>query len=183
MKLNMGSGLDIKQDWVNLNIVHVPGVDVVHDIEVLPLPFPDNTFEEVLCQDILEHVEYVPVLKDIYRITAPGGKVRIRVPHYTSRNNFTDPTHKKRFSVSTFDYFAKDTYIWNKKSDDFYFEYAFSELKDIHLSFDKTSSRFFFYNKLIEWYVNSSSRRRVVYEMSGFCYLFPASDIILTLVK
>ncbi|MDP2655099.1 MAG: methyltransferase domain-containing protein [bacterium] len=182
-KLNLGCGSDIKDGWVNLNIVHLPGVDVVHDIEKLPLPFADNSFNEILCQDILEHVEYIPILKDIYRILVPGGSVRIRVPHFTSRNNYTDPTHKKRFSVSTFDYFAKNTYIWIRKRGEFYFEFAFDRLEDLRINFDKQSSRFFFYNRLIEWYVNSSPRRQVVYEMSGFCYLFPASDIEVTLVK
>ncbi len=120
-KLNLGCGTDIKEGWVNLNIVQLPGVDVVHDIEKLPLPFADNSFDEILCQDILEHVEYIPVLKDIHRILASGGKVHIRVPHFTSRNNFTDPTHKKRFAVTTFDYFAKGTYIWNHRSGDFFY--------------------------------------------------------------
>ena len=113
-KLNLGSGSDTKDGWVNLNIVALPGIDVVHDIEKLPLPFEKDTFDEIVAQDILEHVDYVPVLKDLHRILADGGKLHIRVPHYTSRNNYTDPTHKKRFSVSTFDYFAKGTYIWEK---------------------------------------------------------------------
>jgi len=182
-KLNLGSGSDIKEGWINVNIVPLPGVDVVHDIEKLPLPFADNSVSEVLCRDILEHVEYLPVLKDIHRILAPGGRVHIRVPHFTSRNNFTDPTHKKRFAVTTFDYFAKDTYIWNRRRGEFYFEYAFSRLEDLRINFDKKSSRFFLYNRLVEKYVNSSARRREVYEMSGFCYLFPASDITVTLVK
>jgi SAM-dependent methyltransferase len=182
-KLNLGSGSDIKEGWVNLNIVHVPGVDVVHDIEKLPLPFADNSFDEILAQDILEHVQYLPVLKDLYRILKPGGSLHIRVPHFTSRNNFTDPTHIRYFSISTFDYFAKGTYIWRKKRGEFFFEYAFEELKGLRINFDKTSSRFFFYNRLIERYVNSSPRRQVIYEMTGFCYLFPASDILATLVK
>ncbi len=62
-------------------------------------------------------------------------------------------------------------------------EFVFSRLENLKINFDKKSSRFFFYNKLIEWYVNSSLRRQVVYEMTGFCYLFPASDIVVTLVK
>lgn len=182
-KLNIGCGSNIREGWVNLDITNQPGVDVVHDIENLPLPFADDSFDEILCQDILEHVEYLPVIKDIYRILAQDGAVHIRVPHFTSRNNYTDPTHKKSFSVSTFDYFAKGTYIWKHRRGEFFFDFVFEQLRDLRINFDKTSSRFFFYNRLIERYVNSSPRRQIVYEMTAFCYLFPASDVEVTLIK
>ena len=108
-KLNLGSGKDIKDGWVNLDSAKLPGVDIVHDIEKLPLPFGDNEFNEILCQDILEHIEYIPVLKDIHRILKKGGKLTIRVPHFTSKSNFIDPTHKKRFSIYTFEMFCKNS--------------------------------------------------------------------------
>jgi len=72
-KLNLGSGADIRTGWVNLDIGNITGVDIVHDIEKLPLPFDDDRFEEILCNDILEHINYIPVLKDVHRILAPGG--------------------------------------------------------------------------------------------------------------
>jgi hypothetical protein len=52
-KLNLGSGADIRTGWVNLDIGNITGVDIVHDIEKLPLPFDDDRFEEILCNDIL----------------------------------------------------------------------------------------------------------------------------------
>ncbi len=182
-KLNIGCGSKSLPGWVNLDLKDIPGVDVVHDIEKLPFPFEDNKFEEILCQDILEHVEYIPILKDLYRILKPGGVLKIRVPHFTSRNNFTDPTHKKRFAITTFDYFAEGTYIYRHKQGEFLFEFAFSKLSDLHIGFDKKSSKFFFYNHLIEWFVNRTPRSQIVYEMTGFSRLFPASDIRVTLTK
>jgi predicted SAM-dependent methyltransferase len=65
-KLNLGSGADIRTGWVNLDIGNIPGVDIIHDIEKLPLPFDDDRFEEILCNDILEHINYIPVLKDVH---------------------------------------------------------------------------------------------------------------------
>jgi len=182
-KLNIGCGSRIREGWVNLDSNDQPGVDVVRDIQDLPLPFPDNHFDEVLAQDILEHVEYISVLKDLHRIMAPGGKLHVRVPHYSSRNNFTDPTHIKRFSVSTFDYFAKGTYIWERKQGEFYFDFAFERIENLRLNFDKTSARLFRWRKLMEWWVNSSPRQRLKYEMTGRCYVVPASDIVVTFVK
>src|SRR4051812_1511318 len=71
-KLNIGCGTDTKEGWVNLDAAGLPGVDVVHDIEKLPLPFADDSFDEILAQDVLEHVEYVPVLQDLRRILKKG---------------------------------------------------------------------------------------------------------------
>ncbi|MBX4210680.1 class I SAM-dependent methyltransferase, partial [Candidatus Parcubacteria bacterium] len=105
-KLNLGSGTDIRAGWVNLDSAKLPGVDVVHDIQKLPLPFKDGEFDIILCRDILQHVDYTPILKDLYRILRPGGKLIIRVPHFTSKNNVIDPTHRSTFSVRTFDFFV-----------------------------------------------------------------------------
>lgn len=106
-KLNLGCGRDIRRGWVNLDKAKLPGIDIVHDVESLPLPFGDEEFDFVLCRDIFEHVEYIPVLRDIHRILKKGGVVKIRVPHFTSRRNFHDPTHKKQFSIKTFDFFSE----------------------------------------------------------------------------
>jgi SAM-dependent methyltransferase len=88
----------------------LPGVDVVHDINQLPLPFQDSSFDEILCCDILEHVDLIPVLQDCHRILANGGSMTIEVPHFSSNNNFVDPTHRNRFSVKTFRFFVKNTF-------------------------------------------------------------------------
>ena len=94
-RLNLGSGTDIREGWINLDRSALPGVDVVHDVEELPLPFPSDSFDYVLCQDVLEHVDYIPLLRDIWRILRIGGTLHIRVPHFTSSYAYGDPTHKQ----------------------------------------------------------------------------------------
>ena len=42
-RLNLGSGTDIRKDWVNLDTAALEVVDVVHDINKLPLPFGEST--------------------------------------------------------------------------------------------------------------------------------------------
>lgn len=180
-KLNLGCGTDIMEGWVNLDIAALPGVDVVHDIQKSPLPFADDSFDEILCNDVLEHVEYAPVLKEIARILAPGGVVHIRVPHFTSRNNYVDPTHRSRFSAGTWEFFIRGTHAWKKRQ--YYFDFTFSKIANIHIDFEKKSSRYFFYNRLVEYLVNIKPRYQELYEMSGFCYIFPATNIEVTLIK
>jgi len=89
----------------------IPGVDIVYDINKLPIPFKNEVFDYILCNDVLEHVEYVPLMKELHRILKEYGIIEIKVPHFSSRNNFVDPTHKKFFSFQTFEFFVKTLLI------------------------------------------------------------------------
>ena len=183
-KLNLGCGIDIKSGWINLDSVAIPGVDVVHDIEKLPLPFGNEAFDEILAQDVLEHVDYIPVLKDLHRILKTGGALHIRVPHFTSKNNFVDPTHKKLFSVNTWDFFvtSPSTSKHIEKERAYYFNFAFTKKANCHITFEK-SSRIFFYNCLIEWFFNLSGKIQSFYESTGFSRFSPAENIFVDLIK
>jgi len=184
-KLNLGCGTDIKPGWINLDSAALPGVDVVHDLENLPLPFRDGEFDEILCHDVLEHIHYPPTLGDICRILKKGGKLTIRVPHFTSKNNFVDPTHKRMFSISTWDFFAAHTPTYNKRitrERAYYFDFTFDRIAARRITFE-CGSRLFFYNRLIGWLVNLSPRLQEIYESTALCYLFPAQDIIVVFMK
>ncbi len=174
-KLNLGCGRNIKQGWVNLDCAALPGVDVVHNIEKLPLPFGDGEFDEIRCDNILEHVDYIPVLKDLYRILEPGGKLSIRVPHFTSRNNYVDPTHRRQFSISTFDFFVQG----NEKN--YYFDFGFRAIQDKKISFFKKG--IFWLNRLWEPLFNLTPSIQIFYEQSCLCRLFPANDVQVVLIK
>src|SRR5215469_13722542 len=82
-KINFGCGTDIREGWINLDVAALPGVDIVHDLNQLPLPFDSETAEQILSLDILEHLDYIPFLKECHRILRPGGQVHISVPHFT----------------------------------------------------------------------------------------------------
>ncbi len=194
-KLNIGCGNNILDGWVNLDISALPGVDVVHDVEKLPLPFPDEQFDEILCQDILEHVEYVPVLRDIYRIMKKGGSLTIRVPHFASKHNFIDPTHKKMFSINTFDFFVKDSSEQYGRG--YYFDFAFASCREAKIVFEDDLKVFLFVNALFfiinpllfllsvltEKLVNYSPRMQKIYESTFLSRLVPACNLLVTLVK
>ena len=45
------------------------------------LPFPDSSFDHVLCSEVLEHIsEYTCFLEEIQRVLKPGGYLSISVP-------------------------------------------------------------------------------------------------------
>lgn len=176
MKLNLGCGRDIRKGWINLDFIKGDGVDIVHNLNSLPLPFEDQKFDFVLCQDILEHVDFVLLINDLYRILKKEGILKIRVPHFTSKVNFEDPTHINRFSIRTFDYFIPNTYFSYERQINY-----FSYIKK-RIIFDKESKFIKIINIFLEKWINKSEKHQNFYEGS-FLRLFPALNIEITLIK
>ena len=107
--LNLGCGRKLMEDAVNMDISPDVGADVVHDLENFPWPLPSNTFREVYAFDVIEHLDSVPsTMEEIHRVCRAGARVHITVPHFSSANAFTDPTHRHQLSYFSFDYFDAD---------------------------------------------------------------------------
>jgi SAM-dependent methyltransferase len=60
--------------------------------------FDGNSFENVICSHVLEHVgDFNKVIEEIYRILKPGGKLVVLLPSEKTRQ---DPTHIHKFTHS-----------------------------------------------------------------------------------
>jgi len=60
----------------------------LHDLNKLPLPFKDKSFNVVVLTDTLEHlVDPLAVLKESFRILTPGGWVIVTVPNFARLSN------------------------------------------------------------------------------------------------
>jgi len=177
-KLNLGCGHDIREGWVNLDSAALPGVDVVHDLSQLPLPFEDGRFSEVLCQDVLEHVDYVAVLRELHRVTEPGGRVTIRSPHFTAAAVYVDPTHRTGFSIDTFSFFARES-DYGERS--YYFDFAFERVESARITFHRY--RWQPWNYVLEPLVNRGRGVQRYYEETFLSRLFPAANVEVVLVR
>jgi SAM-dependent methyltransferase len=105
--LQLGSGKKYHASAVNIDVARDTHPDVVHDLNSIPWPFRADTFFEVWAYDVIEHLDdVVRVMEEIHRVSVPGALVKLTVPHFSSRNAFTDPTHRHFFSVGSFDYFT-----------------------------------------------------------------------------
>jgi len=110
--LNLGCGnhllpSDSRTTWVNLDRFPREGVQVAHNLEETPLPFPDNTFDIVLAFHVLEHIQnLLPLVQEIHRILKAGGTLAVRVPHFQCQAAVADPTHVRLFAPMTFFHFT-----------------------------------------------------------------------------
>ena len=110
--LNVGSGGHILPGYTNVDRVSILGVDVVHDLDVHPWPFDAGSVHLINASHVFEHLEDpVGFMVEAHRVLAPGGAIRIAVPHYQSRNAFTDPTHRRFCTEETFDYWTIGTQL------------------------------------------------------------------------
>ena len=78
-----------------------PWADIKMDVH--DIPFNENTFDVVICNHVLEHVEdYKKVMSEFYRVMKPGGWGIFQVPiDSTNKNteedkNITDPKDRER---------------------------------------------------------------------------------------
>lgn len=152
-KLNIGCGKDIKKGYVNLDSIKLPGVDVVQDLNKYPWPFKEDTFEEIKCDNVLEHLDsIIQPMEEIWRISKNKGMVIIDVPIFPSIWAMTDPTHKQFFTYMTFNYFRPEDSL------NYYSKARFNILK-----------RKIIFHKLLwplTWFFNVSE------QMQKFYYIF-----------
>lgn len=177
-RLNLGCGTDIRPGFVNVDSAALPGVDVVHDLRELPLPFADTSFREVVCQDVLEHLDYAPLLGEIHRVLRPGGRVVVRSPHFTSRAVYLDPTHVTAFSIDTLRFFVRGDAFAERS---YYFPFSFGAVESARITFHRY--RAMPWNYVLEPLVNRSPAAQAYYEGSFLARLFPASNVEVVLVR
>lgn len=115
LSLNLGSGTQPLDGFVNVDIAPLDEVDVVHDLDVLPWPWKDGQAQQIVAQDVFEHVANpVGFMTEAHRVLETGGVLTIKSPHWRHRDAFTDPTHRRFCTEHTWDYWLKDTALYER---------------------------------------------------------------------
>lgn len=143
VKLDLACGQNKKSsDYIGVDIIDDKNVDLVHDLNVYPYPFEDNSVDEIYCSHYVEHIPHdnwrsillecdtfeefkkkalqpqidglIKFMNEIYRILKPDGKVKIIAPYVTHVRAFGDPTHTRYIHDWSFYYFNKEWRDINK---------------------------------------------------------------------
>lgn len=93
------------EDWRNLTTLDINkdhNPDIIHDLTVHPLPFDDNTFDEIHAYEVLEHLRqqgdskgFFADFSEFWRILKPKGRLYVTVPSRMSEWALGDPDHKR----------------------------------------------------------------------------------------
>src|SRR2546429_3059108 len=111
--LDVGCGQNKYPGAIGIDFNPRTDADVIHDLGVVPYPFAENEFDEVVCRHVAEHVpDVMAFVTELYRITKPGGRINIVTPHYSNPDWATDPTHKNHFNSYTFNCFIDDRQLF-----------------------------------------------------------------------
>jgi ubiquinone/menaquinone biosynthesis C-methylase UbiE len=71
---------------------------MVHIGDALRMPFRDNTFDRIICSEVMEHVpDKVQAARELFRILKPGGIIAITVP---------TPFSEALYFLLTYEYFT-----------------------------------------------------------------------------
>lgn len=98
--LDVGCGSAKVAGAIGLDISPDTQADIVHDLDVFPYPIEDDRFDEILAQDVIEHVrEPIRVFEEFHRISKKGAQIQLRTPHFSSVLAYGDPTHRHYFST------------------------------------------------------------------------------------
>jgi predicted SAM-dependent methyltransferase len=88
------------------------GADVIWDLEHRPLPFEDETFDELAAYDVLEHIGktgdwrgFFDEFAEYHRILKPLGTFGIVVP--VGKDAFADPGHTRFFGPTWFAFLSQ----------------------------------------------------------------------------
>lgn len=115
MRIVLGCGEKKHNDAVHVDIRRSASPDLIVDLNKRPWPFESESADEVVAEDIIEHLDdVVATIEEIHRVIKTGGQVRIVTPHYQHPNSWHDPSHKWHLTEYSFDYFDPST-EWGRK--------------------------------------------------------------------
>ncbi|HRY29196.1 MAG TPA: class I SAM-dependent methyltransferase [Elusimicrobiota bacterium] len=166
--VDLGCGKNKQPGCFGVDAVLLDGVDVVGDLSRGNIPFRTSSVRGVYCSHFLEHLEDPgALLKEIHRVLVPGGRLFLRVPHYSNYAGF-NPAHRSFFGQNFFDIYDPDTDL-GKRFD--YFSDEKFRIVNKELRLFKTWKLPYTY--LLQWL---ASWKPAAYECH-FAFLSPAEEI------
>lgn len=109
-RLNVGSGEDYREGWVNLDYNDRYDPDIVCDLRD-GWPFPDDSFSLVVASHVFEHLPDLEFqFQEAARVLREGGHLKVIVP--IGANAKTDMTHVHEWTVDSGLQFSQNWEEW-----------------------------------------------------------------------
>ena len=171
--LDLGCGNKKRPGAIGVDFNDRTDADIIHDLNILPYPFEDSTFDEIYIDNCLEHLDDVMgIMEELHRICKTGGLVKVIVPYFRSSWAFGDPTHKHYFTVQSFAYFDPDDIICTR------YDYTLARFRPEKIVFNETLANFWTKKFLLM----IANRWPAKYEFH-LSHIFPLEDITFYLRK
>lgn len=101
--LDIGCGRNKTPGALGMDANPHTDADIVHNLDDVPYPFPEHTFDAVIGRHVIEHVQSpLAVIVELHRIVRPGGWVLLVAPHWTNPDFATDLTHRNHLNSYSF---------------------------------------------------------------------------------
>ena len=72
--LDLGCGNKKLPGAIGIDVNPLSDADVIHDLNVLPYPFEDSIFDEIIADNVIEHLDnLLRIMEELSRISKPGG--------------------------------------------------------------------------------------------------------------
>ena len=121
LKLNLGCGERPVPGYYGVDCVRLPAVDILADLNEPFCGLPTDSVDEIVARHTVEHVvRFLPLLAELHRVTRPGGRIVLTVPHFSNPYGYSDPTHVRFFGLYSFFYFADTVDQPRRKVPNFY---------------------------------------------------------------
>jgi len=114
-------GTDETAIHLGADILDLPGVDIVADLNQGLSFLPDASIDEVHASSFFAHLDQFELLmREIVRVLKPNGLCRAYVPHFSNPYYYSDYTHRRFFGLYTFFYFVDSKRQLRRKVPTFY---------------------------------------------------------------
>jgi SAM-dependent methyltransferase len=108
LKLNIGCGNKRIPGFTGVDRFPCKGADYVCDV-TKGLPFADDTVDEVLMDNFIEHVLDIPgLMQEVLRVCRDVAVISILTPHFSAHSSWRDPTHVHHLSYFSMDHFQRE---------------------------------------------------------------------------
>ena len=135
-KINLGSGKDYRNGYLNIDISQSKLPDVVVDLSK-EMQFPitiksdtlkyvnlkENYFELIYADNVLEHVSNLTQLvENCLRLLNVGGRLEVIVPYERSSGAWQNPTHVRAMNENSWSYYCEWSWYLGWENHNFYLE-------------------------------------------------------------